>query len=250
MPRPVPVSRDDPGPTGGALKPSRLRARPIGAPAGPRLEPGLRRLALGGKRDGLLYVPARAAEAAPAALIVNLHGAGSEGAAVVPPPVLARADEVGALVLAPDSRGRTWDVALGGFGPDVAFLDAALEAVFAASAVDERRIVVAGFSDGASYALSLALANGDLFSHAIAFSPGFMAPDDRVGWPAVFISHGTADPVLHIDSCSRALVPILEQAGYGVTYAEFEGGHEVPATVLRAAFDWMTAAEPGSRSSS
>lgn len=32
----------------------------------------------------------------------------------------------------------------------------------------------AGFSDGASYALSLGLPNGNLFSHIVAFSPGFM----------------------------------------------------------------------------
>jgi len=33
-----------------------------------------------------------------------------------------------------------------------------------------------GFSDGASYALSVGITNGDLFTHVIAFSPGFVAP--------------------------------------------------------------------------
>ena len=38
-----------------------------------------------------------------------------------------------------------------------------------------------GFSDGASYALSLGAANGDLFTHIAAFSPGFMRPPVSVG---------------------------------------------------------------------
>jgi predicted esterase len=42
--------------------------------------------------------------------------------------------------------------------------------------VDRSAICCSGFSDGASYALSLGLSNGDLFSHILAFSPGFMRP--------------------------------------------------------------------------
>jgi phospholipase/carboxylesterase len=225
-----------------AGRPSRLQARPAaGAPSTNGLEPGLRQLGLGGGRDGLLYVPPRVAEGAaePAPLIVNLHGAGGHAAAMVAAPVLARADAVGALILAPDSRARTWDVLTGGFGPDVAFLDAALRAVFAAAPVDPARLAISGFSDGASYALSVGLGNGDLFSHVLAFSPGFMAPDDQRGEPPIFISHGTVDPVLQIDHCSRALVPLLEQAGYTVSYVEFAGGHEVPPRILDEAFAWF-----------
>jgi predicted esterase len=40
-----------------------------------------------------------------------------------------------------------------------------------------------GFSDGASYALSLGLANGDLFTHVLGFSPGFMRVPRHVGRP-------------------------------------------------------------------
>lgn len=223
-------------------RPSRLQARAEAAtPPERALEPGLRRLGLGADRDGLLYVPAAVAERAgePAPLIVSLHGAGSRASAMAAAPVLARADAIGALVLAPDSRGRTWDVLTGGFGPDVAFLDAALRAVFASASVDPARIGISGFSDGASYALSVGLGNGDMFSHVLAFSPGFMAPDDQRGEPPVFISHGTVDPVLQIDHCSRALVPLLEQAGYDVTYVEFAGGHEVPPRVLEQALTWF-----------
>src|SRR3712207_7974813 len=51
----------------------------------------------------------------------------------------------------------------------------------------------AGFSDGASYALSLGIPNGDLFTHLVAFSPGFAAPDGQRGHPRVFVGHGVDD---------------------------------------------------------
>jgi predicted esterase len=64
----------------------------------------------------------------------------------------------------------------GSYGPDVDFINRSMSYVFDRYAVDPARLGIAGFSDGASYALSLGLPNGDLFSHIIAFSPGFMRP--------------------------------------------------------------------------
>jgi len=167
-----------------------------------------------------------------------LHGAGGEsrhGLVLLQ----ALADQAGLVLLAPDSRGPTWDVILGGYGPDVAFLDEALGAVFRRCAVDASHVAIGGFSDGASYALSLGLANGDLFTHVLAFSPGFMAPPAQRGEPRLFISHGTEDAVLPIDRCSRRLVPRLQDAGYDVVCEEFEGPHTVPAQVARTALDWF-----------
>lgn len=218
--------------------PSRLTARP-GTPGDEPLSPGLHGLGLGQGRDGMLFVPPGLRSDRPAPLVVSLHGAGSRGSAAASAGLLQAAEASGTLVLAPDSRGRTWDVLTGGFGPDVDFIDAALDRVFEAVAVDPRLLAISGFSDGASYALSLGLGNGDLFSHILAFSPGFMAPDARQGTPPVFVSHGTHDAVLSVDACSRALVPILEEVGYPVEYVEFDGGHEVPPDVLRRALEWV-----------
>ena len=149
------------------------------------------------------------------------------------------ADAHGLILVAVDSRRETWDVILGGYGPDVAFIDLALAKVFGRFAVDPARVAVAGFSDGASYALSLGLANGDLFTHAMAFSPGFVAPGARRGEPRLFVSHGTRDRVLPIDPCSRRIVPRLKQAGYDLRYREFDGPHTVPPEVAREAADWF-----------
>ena len=188
----------------------------------------------------LLAVPPAAPADAPLPLIVMLHGAGGD-----PGHALAMVEEEAArrrvLVLAPRSRQYTWDVLVGGYGPDVQALDECLEHVFRRCPVDARRVGIAGFSDGASYALCLGLANGDLVSGVVAFSPGFAAPAVLVGRPMVFISHGSADPVLPIDRTSRRVVPQLREGGYDLRYVEFAGGHVVPPDVVTTALDWFTA---------
>jgi phospholipase/carboxylesterase len=130
-------------------------------------------------------------------------------------------------------------VILGGYGPDVRFIDRALMQVFARHAIDPQHLAIGGFSDGASYALSLGLANGGLFSHILAFSPGFMAPSAFETGPRLFIAHGTADRVLPIDRTSRRLVPHLRAAGYRLEYREFEGGHLVPPEIAVEAVAWF-----------
>jgi phospholipase/carboxylesterase len=169
-----------------------------------------------------------------------LHGAGGSAEHGLTP-LRPLADAAGFILLAPASRQQTWDIIVGRYGPDVAFIDAALGQTFGRYAVDPARVAVEGFSDGASYALSLGVTNGDLFSHVLAFSPGFMAPAGQRGSPRVFISHGTRDGVLPIDVCSRKIVPQLQRARYDVRYREFDGGHTVPPEIVREAVEWFGA---------
>jgi predicted esterase len=214
----------------GAAQSGRLHARP-GLPEGPAQDtgarPGLHPLNLDSARDGFCYVPAGYRPDAPVPLVLLLHGA-SGNARNGLAPLQPLADAAGLLLLAPDSRRETWDVIRGGYGPDIAFIDAALTATFARYAVDPAHLGIGGFSDGASYALSVGLTNGDLFTHILAFSPGFLAPAGQHGRPAIFISHGTHDTVLPIDRCSWRIVPRLQEAGYAVLYREFDGLHTVP----------------------
>jgi phospholipase/carboxylesterase len=172
-----------------------------------------------------------------------LHGAGGRARAFLSSELQAQADAAGMLLLVPTSKEYTWDVVVGRgrYGPDVAVIDRVLESTFNRYAVDPARVAVGGFSDGASYALSLGITNGDLFTHVLAFSPGFMVPAGRSGTPRVFVSHGTRDEVLPIDRCSRRIVPQLERAGYDIRYREFEGGHAVPPDVAREAMGWFVA---------
>ena len=222
----------------------RLGARPAGTEPVGAAPVGLRTLELGAARGGIprayLYVPAGRRVGGGAPLAVLLHGAGEDARDSLAQ-LRAQADGAGLILLALGSRGPTWDFVMGGYGPDVAAIDRALEEVFSTCAVDPARVAVGGYSDGASYALSLGITNGDLFTHVLAFSPGFMAPAGRVGSPRMFVSHGTRDGWLPIDRCSRRIVPQLERAGYDVTYREFEGPHVVPPGIGQEAVDWFTA---------
>ncbi len=219
----------------------RLRARPAQKTFAEAAPVGLLALETdGGPSNGYLYVPTRCRTEDPVPLVLLLHGAGEDARDGLAQ-LRGQADEAGLILLALSSCGPTWDSILGRgrYGPDVTAIDRALEHTFSYYAVDPARVAVGGYSDGASYALSLGIANGDLFSHVLAFSPGFLAPAGQTGSPRIFVSHGTQDGWLPIDRCSRRIVPQLERAGYEVRYREFEGGHVVPPGIAREAASWL-----------
>lgn len=229
-----PIGSDD-GTGGGS---AHLAARP-GTPTA-TIAPGTWPITPTLPNDGALVVPSSYDGSTAVPLVLALHGAGGspQGPITLLQPF---AEARGFLVLAVGARGVTWDVMTYKYSYDVTFIDSALAWAFERCAVDAARVTVEGFSDGATYALGLALANGDLFSHAIAFSPGYIARSDSppVGKPRFFDSHGRQDPVLTIDNASRRIVPTLRKRGYDVTYVEFDGGHTVPQDIATQAIDWM-----------
>jgi phospholipase/carboxylesterase len=184
------------------------------------------------ERDAVLQIPNNPSDK-PLPLLVMLHGA------------TQRADdmfwylgsahlEAGIAVFAPNSRHTTWDAINGGtFGEDVDYLNRMLNRVFETTAIDPARVSVGGFSDGATYALSLGLINGDFFKSIVAFSPGFVISGDAHGKPRTFISHGAHDHILPIDRCGRRIASELKSKGYDVTFREFDGDHEIPGDVAR-----------------
>jgi predicted esterase len=216
-----------------------LHARPGQLIATGAAPAGLQTLGLGGERDSYLYVPPHYTPDQPLPLVLLLHGAGGhahDGLRVL----LHLADRHSLILVAPASHASTWDIISSrSYGPDRRLADKALANTFAHYAVDARHLAIGGFSDGASYALSLGLANGDLFTHILAFSPGFIGPSLPRGSPKVFVSHGRADTVLPIEPCSRTIVRLLRDGRYNVSYDEFDGGHEIPAEVAEHAVCWF-----------
>ncbi len=217
----------------------RFAARPSKDSLGESPTGGLVRLGLSGSdRDGVLYRPTNLRADRPAPLLLFLHGATGSGRRAIHR-FQDLAESRGLILVAPDSRAYTWDIVVGGFGPDVEFVDRALGMVFQRQNVDPARVAIGGFSDGASYALTLGLANGDLFSRVLAFSPGFVADVVRRGSPRFFMSHGTRDTILPIETCGRRIARDFRGLGYDVRLVEFDGGHAVPPQVAEAAMDWL-----------
>ncbi|HYG33892.1 MAG TPA: alpha/beta hydrolase-fold protein [Clostridia bacterium] len=220
-----------------SLSKGRLHSRP--ASPEEQGEVGLHTLEIpDSRRPSLVYVPQSYSPQKPIPVALMFHGAGGsphDGLALLQ----NEAEKSGLLLIAPGSREATWDVIAGGYGPDARCIDSALKHVFSHYTVDPDHMAIGGFSDGASYALSLGITNGQLFSHIIAFSPGFMSPTQQPDSPRIFISHGTQDPVLPIEACSRRLVPALEQAGYDVHYHEFSGEHTIRPDIRTEAVNWF-----------
>lgn len=199
---------------------------------------GRNTLGLDSVRDAILQTP-KIEPNSEFPLLVFFHGAGQSADEMLD--YLGSApEEAGIAVLAPNSRGKTWDAIADGsfFGADVQFLNRALELVFEMLAIDDRRVFIGGFSDGASYAISLGLLNGDLFKKVMAFSPGVVIDGPSVGKPSFYIARGKHDSILPVEG-ARRIAGNLNGHGYSVVGTEFDGGHEIPPAVLSEALSWL-----------
>jgi phospholipase/carboxylesterase len=193
-------------------------------------------LGLDRERDAILYLPK--SPVAPMPLLMFLHGA-TQSADDMAWYLDTAPNEAGVAILAPNSRDTTWDAITDSFGPDVEFLNRALSRVFEIVNVDTARLAIGGFSDGATYAIALGLINGDLFKRVLGCSPGFLIDAAPQGKPTFFISHGTNDNILPIDSCGRRVANALKSRGYEVTFREFQGRHEIPSDIMREGLKWV-----------
>jgi predicted esterase len=179
-------------------------------------------------RRAYIQVPPLYTPSNPAPLAIAFHGFGGRGTDFIGA-YSDLTDASGIVLLAPHSGGQTWDAVAGdGFLDDVPFINQMLEQVWNRCVIDPNRIGLIGFSDGATYSLSLGLSNGDQLRGVVAHSPGFAVNVPNHGHPPFFISHGTDDQVLPIGATSRKIVPMLRALGDGVTYVEFSGGTRCP----------------------
>ena len=216
----------------------RLTARP-GGPRTGTVTTGIQELdQSSGERRHWLLIPSDYDPATPWPLALFYRGAITPARTYLDA-FLPYCNEFGLAMLAPEATDGTWDLVLGGFGPDVASTDQALAETFRRVAVDPARVSISGFSDGGSYALSLGVTNGDFLTRIAAYSPGFFSPAARRGQPEFFVTHGTQDAVLPIDATSRPIVTELRRLDYQVDYREFEGPHAVSLTLARESIQWM-----------
>lgn len=218
---------------------------PAQTPTSPERRTGVLTLSGG----AFAYLP-KANDGRPRPLLVAFYGAGGQAANVLDQ-FRDDADRDGFVLLIPTSRASTWDMIrdlqsrLGiemnvqpRYGRDLKNLDLALADLFARVAVDPTRVGVMGFSDGATYALSVGTANPALFTHVIAFSPGpaFVTRYDKQ--QRIFVSHGENDNVLPY-STTRGNIARLRVKGMKVEFRSFPGGHSVPDDIRTRAMGFF-----------
>ena len=216
------------------MSPVQIRLPRSGAGRG--CTPGDHPLRLGNGRIARLRVTPGPSKK-PRGLILAFHGAGGsprEGLFIF----REAWDEPGLVLLAPGSLGNTWSALHNRQDRDLETVNRALAETWKRCQIDRRRIAVGGFSDGATHALSIGLQNGGIFRSVMALSPGGLLDVERQGKPRVFIAHGTGDDVLPYSRSRKSIVPVLKGSGYSVTFRSFAGGHEVPASISRAAVRW------------
>jgi phospholipase/carboxylesterase len=187
---------------------------------------------------GYSYIPPTYSALKPPAFALLFHGAG-QGADELMQPLSALAASRNLVLVSITSASATWDLINGPFGADITAIERALTWMFARVAVDPARTGIFGFSDGATYALAVGRANGDLFRRVVAYSPGSLRPVTAVGRPDFFISHGTQDQVLPFATTQNVIVPGLREAGYLVEFREFTGGHGASPALIAETADWF-----------
>lgn len=150
-----------------------------------------------GDRTGtyIRHIPASYDGTKPMPLVVDLHGYG-ETAAIEKPfsGLAAYGDTNGFVTVLPqiDRQVPAWDAALG--SPDLAFLGAVLGDAEETMCVDHQRVFVAGMSNGAIMASSIACQFADRVAAAATVAglrdPAGCAPSRHI---PVIAFHGTAD---------------------------------------------------------
>jgi predicted esterase len=199
-----------------------------------------------GASRAILLVPDEIDPAKRYPLVTILHGAGRQDE------VLAKLtrdepEKRQALFLIPRSLAPTWDLIAGGGRPDLDFLEYAYSLVYRRYPVDPARQALLGYSDGASYALSVGLSNPRIFSAVMGWAAGFRAFDpvaaagcDRR--PRVLLEYGTHDELFPFERVALPMRADLERDGYAVTFRVDEGGKHWPSgSFQREALDWFFA---------
>lgn len=193
-------------------------------------------------------------------LITVLHGAGRQDELLLKA-CKGEPERRQAFFLIPRSLHMTWDlIALGGSGgaaldpaagppssdrPDLDFFEYAYDLIWRRFPIDRERQALLGYSDGASYGLSLGLSNPDIFSAVMAWAAGFLAIDgnaipEGTRKPQLYLEYGTHDELFDFEQVAKPMQRNLEQLGYQVSFHADQGGRHWPSSTFQEeALDWF-----------
>jgi phospholipase/carboxylesterase len=177
-------------------------------------------------------------------LVTVLHGAGRQDEMLVRA-CRGEPEKREALFLVPRSVHPTWDLIACEERPDLEFLAYAYDLIYRRYPIDPERQALLGYSDGASYALSVGLANPGVFRAVMGWAAGFVALDESrleaaERRPEVLLEYGTHDPLFPFDRVALPMRAHLEGLGYRVEFRVDEGGRHWPSGSFQSeALDWF-----------
>ncbi|GBD24535.1 hypothetical protein HRbin29_02213 [bacterium HR29] len=187
-----------------------------------------RSLTVGGEeRTFRIFVPASAAPADPAPLVLNFHGLGSSGAEQERySGLLAVAAREGFVLVSPDGRGqpRRWGIpglpSEGGLEADLAFVDALVAELGARLCLDAARIYATGLSNGAFFSSALACLRPEMFAAVAPVAGIYFPPGGCKGEVPLLAIHGRLDEVVpYGPGLIFGLVPYRGAEAYAADWA-------------------------------
>ena len=195
-------------------------------------------------REPFVYVPSAAEGKGPLPLLIVLHPFGSQAEDFARAHFVDFAETHGILLMASTGsrmiapRRWAWAVSsaefVGRFRQDTRKILLDYQAVKGRHRIDEGRIYVTGFGQGASLAFVLGVRNPQWVRGVVAFSGGYSpaAMKDWVESAARFqrpleLFHGTADPVFPFEPLV-AFAETLRGQGLNLTLRPWDGGHALP----------------------
>ena len=200
-----------------------------------------------GPASAVLLTPSKLEPGRQYPLVTVLHGAGRQDK-MLTKACQGEPDKREAFFLIPRSVEPTWDLIIGGDRPDLDFLEYAYDLIYRRYPIDPARQVVVGYSDGASYALSLAISNPGVFDAALCWAAGFVIYDDTAVTPdsvkpRIYLEYGTHDELFGFEQVALPMKESLTRAGYTVEFSTDEGGRHWPSGTFQGeALDWYFAA--------
>lgn len=193
----------------------------------------------GVERNFDVHLPTGYLPTARSALVLNLHGLGSNGfEQQLLTGFVAKADAEGFVVVHPDGVGESWNAggccgtAVQTGVDDVAFVGAMLDELQRELCIDERRIYVTGMSNGGFMSNRLGCDLDDRIA-AIAPVAGMLisAPCSPAGPVPVMHFHGTADAVVLYDGVAQFGLPSALESVTG--WALRNGCFDTLTTILQ-----------------
>lgn len=181
-----------------------------------------------------ISIPPKYNRSRPVPLVLALHFGGNPagaGNAVMKALIRPALEDLGAIIVAPDSSSGGWDTP-----ENDRAVNLLLEQVMQSYAIDKRKMVVTGFSMGGRGAWSWAAKYPDRFSAAVPVAG--RPPESLEGWRVpVMAIHSVHDTVVPIgptqdaiaklkSSGARAEMIVLSGPGHHETYKFVDGLHQ------------------------